>query len=115
MSLRRLPALLSFLMLGALSLRVGFPFVLAVPSVVIIICSLFVTGEFLQKAQSIMLALGSLAWPAMALIRINERLALVQPFMRLAFIFGAVTIFTFWSAWLLWPKKKETDQKIAVL
>jgi hypothetical protein len=41
----------------------------------------------------------------MAWMRVSERLTLGLPWMRLAVILGAVTLFTAWAAWLLREKK----------
>jgi hypothetical protein len=103
--LRRLPACFALLMLGALSLRLGLPFLLAVPLTILLVVLIFVQQIRIQRGLTILLALGALGWLAMLVARVQERLAFGAPWLRLAFILGAVAIFTGWSAWLLRPRK----------
>jgi hypothetical protein len=99
--LRRLPAFLALLLLGALSLRLGLAFLVAVPLTVVLLVLLFIPKAALQAGLAAVLWCGSLAWVGMAWLRVGERLAAAQPWTRLALIFGAVTLFTAWAAWLL--------------
>jgi hypothetical protein len=99
--LRRLPACFALLMLGALSLRLGFPFLLAVPLTILLVVLIFVPQLWVQIGLAVLVALGSLGWLAMLVVRVQERLAFGGPWLRLAIILGAVAIFTGWSAWLL--------------
>ncbi|HEX4845779.1 MAG TPA: hypothetical protein VFV26_06130 [Geothrix sp.] len=103
--LRRLPALLALLMLGALSLRLGLPFLAALPLTLVALVLLFIPKPALQVGLAVVLGCGSLAWVGMAWLRVNERLAAAQPWTRLALIFGGVTLFTAWAAWLIRPEK----------
>lgn len=99
--LRRLPAALALLGLGALALRLGLPFVLAVPVTVGLLGLLFLPKALVQTSLSVLLGLGSLAWTNLAWVRVQERLALDLSWLRLALILGAVALFTAWAAWLL--------------
>ncbi len=105
--LRRLPAFLALLMLGALSLRLGLMFLVAVPLTLLLAILLFIPRHFLQTLVGAVLWGGCVAWLGMAWLRVNERLPYGQPWLRLALIFGAVTLFTAWAAWLLRNKKTE--------
>ena len=105
--LRRLPALAALLMLGALSLRLGSALLVAAPLTLVLLVLLFIPRVVLQAILSAVLWVGSLAWVGMAGMRVSERLALGLPWMRLAVILGAVTLFTAWAAWLLRNGKKE--------
>ena len=103
--LRRLPALLALLMLGALSLRLGLPFLAAVPLTLAALVLLFIPKPALQVGLAVVLGCGSLAWVGMAWLRVNERLALGAPWLRMALILAAVALFTAWAAWLLRSRK----------
>lgn len=104
--LRRLPAVLALLMLGALSLRLGLPFLLALPLTLALLVALFVPRAAVQASLSAMLGIGSLAWLGTAWLRVNERLALGAPWLRMVLILGAVALFTAWAAWLLLGGRK---------
>ena len=103
--LRRLPAALALLLLGALTLRLGLPFALAVPVTVGLLGLLFVPKALIQTSLGVLLGLGSLAWAGLAWVRVQERLALDLPWLRLALILAAVALFTAWAAWLLVKRK----------
>jgi hypothetical protein len=105
--LRRLPAFLALLMLGALSLRLGLAFLVAVPLAMVLSILLFIPKAMLQTMLAAVLWGGSLAWVGMAWLRVGERLSGGLPWMRLALIFGTVTLFTAWAAWLLRNRKIE--------
>jgi hypothetical protein len=107
--LRRLPACLALLMLGALSLRLGLAFLVTVPLTLVLLVLLFIPRALLQTILSTLLWGGSLGWMGMAWVRVNERLTLGLPWIRLAIIFGAVTLFTAWAAWLLRQDMKENS------
>jgi hypothetical protein len=107
--LRRLPACLALLMLGALSLRLGLGFLAAVPLTLMFQVLLFIPRALPQTAASAVLWIGSIAWLGMAWVRIQQRLGEGLPWMRLAIIFGAVALFTAWAAWLLRGKTKEAS------
>ena len=103
--LRRLPAFLSLLLLGALALRLGLPFLLALPLTLALLVALFIPKGPVQMTLSAVLWSGSLAWLWMAWMRVSVRLDDGQPWVRLAVILGAVALFTGWSAWLMKEKK----------
>ncbi|NWJ40636.1 MAG: hypothetical protein HXX12_06655 [Geothrix sp.] len=99
--LRRLPAFIALVMLGALSLRLGLAFLLVVPLTMVLLVLLFISKRVLQTSLGAVLWGGCLAWLGMAWLRVGERLAVGLPWTRLALIFGGVTLFTAWAAWLL--------------
>ncbi len=103
--LRRLPAALALLLLGALALRLGLPFLLAVPLTLILIGLLWVPKAVVRSGLAVLLGLGSLAWVGLAWVRVQERLAMDLPWLRLALILGAVALFTAWAAGLLAQRK----------
>jgi len=105
--LRRLPALVALLMLGALALRLGLPFLLAVPTTAILLVALFIRPRAVQMTLAAVLWGGALAWVGMGWMRVQQRLAEGLPWNRLALILGGVALFTAWAAWLLHPKKAE--------
>ena len=99
--LRRLPALVACLLLGALSLRVGLPFLVAVPLTLAALILLFIPKPEGQAVIAALLWAGAIAWGALTWLRVQQRLAEGQPWLRLAAILGAVALFTALSAWLL--------------
>jgi len=107
--LRRLPACLALLMLGALSLRLGLGLGAAVTLTLPLLALLFIARTIPQTIASVALWGGSIAWVGMAWVRIQQRLEAGLPWMRLALIFGVVAVFTAWAAWLLRGTKKETS------
>jgi hypothetical protein len=103
--LRRLPALLALLMLGAHFLRFGqAPLVLLCLALLV---PLFVPRPWAQAIVRWALLLGSLVWLWTLVGDIRTRLAFGEPWLRLALILGAVAAFTAWAAWLLRPGKTE--------
>ncbi|GLH74876.1 hypothetical protein GETHLI_33780 [Geothrix limicola] len=102
--LRRLPAFFALLMLAALSLRLGLSLLVTGPLTLALLVLLFIPKRFMQTLLGAVLWGGVLAWLGMAWLRANERLAGGQPWRRLVLIFGAVTLFTAWAAWLLRAK-----------
>ena len=105
--LRRLPACLALLMLGALSLRLGLDFLAAVPLTLLLMALLFIPRAIPQTIALVVVWGGSIAWVGMAWLRIRQRLGEGLPWLRLAVIFGAVALFSAWAAWLLRGNKKE--------
>lgn len=102
--LRRLPAFFAVLMLGALTLRLGLAFLVAVPLTCLVLVLLFLPGRAVQTAISTLLGAGGLAWVAMTWIRVQERITLGQPWLRLTIILSTVALFTTWAAWLTGPR-----------
>ena len=106
--LRRLPAFVALLLLGALSLRLGLIFLVAVPLTLALLVLLFLPPRgWVRTTLSAVLWGGASAWVGMAWLRVNERLTLGLPWLRLVIIFGGVTLFTAWAAWLLRRPKAE--------
>ncbi len=105
MFLRRLPALLAVLLLGALTLRLGLSFPVVLTGALVLIVLLYIPRAGIQTALAPLLALSALAWMALAGYRIHQRLAFGEPWLRLALILLAVAGFTAWSAWLLRPRR----------
>jgi hypothetical protein len=103
--LRRIPALLALLMLGALSLRLGLALPVAALLALACIVLLFTPKPPTQTLASALLWVGALAWIGVAAQRISERLAGGLPWLRLALIFAGVALFTAWAAWLLRTKQ----------
>lgn len=106
---RRLPAFLALLMLGALSLRLGLPFLLVLPLTLALLVLLFIPAIVVQTILSGLLWGGVLAWALMAWARVQERLAFGAPWLRLALILLAVAAFTAWSARLLRAGEKRAN------
>ena len=97
--LRRLPALLSLLMLGAHFLRFGQLPLVALCLVLLV--PLFVPRPAAQAVVRWALTLGSAVWLWTLVQDVRQRLAYGEPFLRLALILGAVALFTGGSAWML--------------
>ena len=104
-ALRRLPALLALLLLGAHFLRFGqIPLVLL--SLVLLV-PLFVPRPWAQALARWALVLGVLVWLWTLVGDVRQRLAFGEPWLRLALILGAVALFTGWSAWLLRSRRAK--------
>ncbi|HJV39478.1 MAG TPA: hypothetical protein VJ528_11610 [Geothrix sp.] len=104
-AVRRLPALFALLMLGAHFLRSGE--MLLVLLCLALLVPLFVPRPAAQATVRWALALGALVWLWTLVQGVRQRLAFGEPWLRLAFILGAVALFTGWAAWLLQPGKTE--------
>ena len=104
--LRILPAQVSLLLMAALFMRVGFPLILIVPLTVILMLGLLVPWAEARTLMAGVLGVVSLAWGFMTWLRVQERLAYGEPWSRLAGILLGVTLFTAWSAWLVWGSRK---------
>ncbi len=106
--LRRLPALLALLLLGAHFLRFAqLPLVLLCLALLV---PLFLRRPWAQGLVAGALALGALVWLWTLVGDVQQRLAFGAPWLRLAAILGAVAAFTAWSAWLLradWKGEKR--------
>ena len=109
--LRRLPACLALLMLGALALRLGLGFLVAGPLTLLLLVLLFIPRAVPQVIASAVVWGGSIAWVGMAGLRIQQRLGEGLPWLRLALIFGAVALFTAGAAWLLRGTTKEPSNQ----
>ena len=97
--LRRLPALLALLMLGAHVLRFGH--LALVLLCLALLVPLFIPRPWTQALVRWALALGAMAWLWTLVEDVRQRLAFGEPWLRLALILGAVAAFTAWATWLL--------------
>lgn len=97
--LRRLPACLALLMLGAHFLRAG-ALALVLLSLALLV-PLFVPRPMAQTGVRWALLLGALVWVGALVEGVQGRLALGQPWLRLALILGGVALFTGWAGWRL--------------
>lgn len=109
--LRILPAQFSLLLLAALFMRVGFPLILIVPLTVILMLGLLVPWAEARTLMTGVLGFVSLIWGFMTWLRVQERLAYGEPWSRLAGILAGVTLFTAWSAWLVWGSRKADHHR----
>ena len=109
--LRILPAQVSLLLMAALFMRVGFPLILIVPLTVILMLGLLVPWAEARTLMAGVLGVVSLAWGFMTWLRVQERLAYGEPWSRLAGILLGVTLFTAWSAWLVWSARKADQHR----
>lgn len=101
--LRRIPALLALLLLGAHFLRFAqFPLVALCLGLLV---PLFVPRRWAQALVALALALGALVWLETLAGDVRERWDFGTPWLRLAAILGAVALFTAWSAWLVRPRR----------
>lgn len=97
--LRRLPALLALLLLGAHFLRFGqLPLVALCLALLV---PLFLPRRWAQGLVAGALGLGALVWLWTLIGDVQQRLAFGAPWLRLALILGTVAAFTAWAAWLL--------------
>lgn len=104
--LRRLPAFLALLLLGAHFLRAGTSLLTALA--LLLIVPLWLRQQVARSVLGAALGLGALVWTWTLAQNVQARMAAGLPWMRMAFILGAVAVFTVWSAWLLrpWPLKR---------
>lgn len=103
--LRSLPAILSFLVLGAHFLRSGMPLLVPLPLLLIVL--LVPKAPWAVRTCQAALGLGALEWLRALVMRVLERGALGEPYLRLVLILGAVALFTAGSALLLRVPTKE--------
>ncbi len=109
--LRVLPAQLSLLLLAALFMRLGFPLIMIVPLLLMLMAALLVTWSQVRAVMAAVLGLASLVWGCMTWLRVQERLAYGEPWSRLAGILAAVALFTAWSGWLVWPRRAQSRRE----
>ena len=103
--LRRLPAVLALLMLGAHFLR--FAQLPLVALCLALLVPLFLRRPWAQGLVAGALALGALVWLWTLIGDVQQRLAYGAPWLRLALILGGVALFTAWAAWLVRPAWKD--------
>lgn len=108
--LRRLPAILSFLVLGAHFLR-GWNLA-AVAACVALVPILFVRRRWAWAASVVALVLGSCLWAWTAWRIAQFRMAEGKPFFRMLVILGGVGLFTLVSAVLL-PRNYARRTKVS--
>jgi uncharacterized membrane protein YqjE len=96
---------LALLMLGAHFLRFGQLALVAL--CLLLLVPLFLPRRWAQLLVSAALALGAVVWLWTLAEDVQQRLAFGMPWLRLAAILGAVTLFTAWSAWLVRPAWKD--------
>ncbi len=106
--LRRIPALLSLLLLGAHFLRFGH--LVAVGLCLALILPLFLRSAGARRLVRGALALGALLWVWVLVQDVQIRLAEGAPWVRLLCILGAVALFTGGSSWLLQAGPAEEAQ-----
>jgi hypothetical protein len=108
--LRKLPALLSLVLLAAHFLRMQ-ALILAALNLGLIPL-LFWKKRWLTRAIRVYLVLGSLLWGNIMLMIIMERKVQGMPFAGAATILGSVAIFTLISAFLAAPGKPVPTERI---
>ena len=104
--LRKLPAALAFLVLGAHFMRSGT--ILLVPLPLLLIGFLFPKAVWAVRTCQVALLLGGLEWVRTLVMRVLERSAFGEPYLRLVLILGLVAAFTAGSALLLRVPGKES-------
>ncbi|MBI1752044.1 MAG: hypothetical protein HY014_05050 [Acidobacteria bacterium] len=107
-----LPAQFSLLLLAALFMRMGIPLILIVPLTLMLMLALLVPWAEVRALMTGALGVGALIWGFMTWLRVQERLAYGEPWSRLAGILAGVTLFTAWSAWLVWGSRKRIQQRL---
>lgn len=113
-ALRLVPAYLTLLLFAALFMRLGFPLIMIVPLTLMLMGALLVPWRQVRAVMTGVLGLMSLAWGFMTYLRVQERLAYSEPWSRLAGILAGVTLFTAWSAWLVWGTRKFDTEHPAI-
>jgi len=108
--LRVLPAQFCFLLIAALFMRLGFPLVMILPLLVMLMLGLLVPWSQFRALMTLPLALATLLWLAIAYGRVQERLAEDRPWIRLASILVGVAAFNGWAAWLVWTSRRHDRQ-----
>ena len=113
---RLLPVIISFLLLGAHFYRAGAVVVAGV--CVAFPLLLFLRQWWVPRLFQILLVLGALEWLRTLYGFATVRMALEQPWTRLAFILGAVALFTTLSGWVFrgralksWYRTEERDER----
>lgn len=91
-----LPALVSLLLLGAHTMRLGMPVLMALPiGVLLLLCW---PRKWVARLAQAILVLGALEWVRATLVYVSARLDLGMPWGRLAIILGSVALFTLLSS-----------------
>ncbi len=93
-----IPAVLSFLLLGAHFLRDGSVALLVVSLMVPLV--LLIRRRWVARAVQVMLVIAALEWVWTAIVLAEERMAAGEPWQRMAVILGGVALWTACSALL---------------
>lgn len=99
--LRRVPALLALLVLGAHAVRAGVPLPIAIVATIGAVALLFVDKPAARTIVAAVLWGGVATWAHVAYARTVERLAEGRPWIRMVVILGGVALFTAWAAVLV--------------
>lgn len=91
-----LPAILSLLVMAAHTMRMGTPFLMAIPLAVIL--ALVWPRKWVARTAQIVLILGGLEWIRATLVYVAARQNHDMPWIRLAIILGSVALVTLLSA-----------------
>lgn len=114
MSFRRvLPAQFCLLLVAALAMRLGFPLIMIVPLTGMLMLAAMVPWTEVRALMTLVLGFCTVIWAVMTVMRVELRMALEQPYLRLALILGGVTLFNAWAAWLLWSSRKAIRAELA--
>jgi len=97
--LRTIPAVISFLLIGAHFLRRG-------DHPIVFLCLLLLPLPFVRRWPArflsiVLLSAGGVGWLVIAWRLAEARQGLGEPYTRMTLILGGVALFTFFSAWLL--------------
>jgi len=109
--LRILPAQFSLLLITAHFMRLGFPMIIILPLMVLLMLGLLVPWSQFRAVLTLPLAAYSVIWALTTWNLVQARIADGQPWLRLAAILGSVTLFTAWSAWLVWDSRRFDTHK----
>jgi hypothetical protein len=91
-----LPAIVSLLLLGAHTMRLEMPVLMAIPvAVLLLLCW---PHRWVARLAQGTLVLGALEWVRATLVYVSARQDLGMPWKRLAIILGSVALFTLLSS-----------------
>lgn len=91
-----LPVILSLLILGAHTMRLGVPVLMVVPLALVVL--LVWPRKWVARLTQLILVLGALEWIRATLAYVSVRQDLGLPWGRLAIILGSVALFTLLSS-----------------
>jgi hypothetical protein len=104
-TVKSLPAVLSFLLLGAHFMRSGTYVLLAL--CLLGAAALFVNRRVVRWVLQAALGAGVVVWALTTVELVSWRVAVHQPWHRMAVILGGVAAFTAFAAWLLGTRQGE--------
>lgn len=114
MSFRRiLPAEVCLMLVAVLTMRLGFPLMMIVPLTGMLMLALLVPWPEVRFLLTGVLGLCTLLWAVMTAMRVELRMAYEQPFLRLGFILGGVTLFNAWATWLVWSSRRACEAALS--